>query len=34
MFKLIERLEIRAGETWDLQIEDDVWAGRFALIAQ
>lgn len=34
MFKLIERLETKAGDTWDLQIEEDVRAGRLDLIAQ
>ncbi len=34
MFKLIERLETKAGDSWDIQIEEDVRAGRLDLIAQ
>ncbi len=34
MFKLLERLETKAGDTWDLQIEQDVREGRLDLIAQ
>ena len=34
MFKLIERLELKVGDAWDLQIEDDVRAGRLNAIAQ
>ncbi len=34
MFELIERLESRVGDAWDLQIEEDVRAGRLDAIAQ
>jgi hypothetical protein len=34
MFKLIERLESKAGDVWDRQFEKDVKSGRLDSIAQ
>ena len=33
-FKLIERLEVKAGDSWDEQFESDVMAGRLDEIAE
>ncbi|MGJ8726252.1 MAG: hypothetical protein ACSHYB_17010 [Roseibacillus sp.] len=34
MFELVERLETKAGNAWDQQIEEDVKAGKLDAIAE
>jgi len=34
MFKLIERLETKAGDAWDRQFGADIQAGRLDAVAQ